>query len=124
MNPVRRGAGISKGTMRTAITVAIPHDGPAVFLSGPSVPIDTQKTEIKKLKGLREHPEYAEVQLWESGAGIVSRAKLDKPKPATSSEPPVEEPKPEDKEEQDPANEKEEVSKTPPAPPAETKRKK
>lgn len=91
MNPVRRGAGISKGTMRTAITVAIPHDGPAVFLSGPSVPIDTQKTEIKKLKGLREHPEYAEVQLWESGSGIVSRVKFDKPKAAT---PPTPEPAP------------------------------
>ena len=85
MNPVRRGAGISKGTMRTAITVAIPHDGPAVFLSGPSVPIESQKAEIKKLKALREHAEYAEVQLWESGAGITSRVKFQKLKAAAPS---------------------------------------
>lgn len=78
--------------MRTAITVAIPHDGPAVFLSGPSVPIDTQKAEMKRMKGLREHAEYAEVQLWESGSGIVSRVKLDKPKAAVTAAPAAEEP--------------------------------
>lgn len=101
--------------MRTAITVAIPHDGPAVFLSGPSVPIDSQKAEIKRLKGLREHAEYAEVQLWGSGAGITSRVKFQKPKAAAPPAPP------EDKKEQDPAETKDEDPKTPPA---DTKRKK
>lgn len=91
MNPVRRGAGISKGIMRTAITLATPHDGPTVFLSGPSVPIQQQKDEIKRLKGLREHAEYAEVQLWDSGSGIVSKVRFDKPKAAT---PPAPEPAP------------------------------
>lgn len=127
MNPVRRGAGISKGIMRTAITLATPHDGPTVFLSGPSVPIQQQKDEIKRLKGLREHAEYAEVELWDSGSGIVSKVKFDKPKAATPPAPPANTPPPEDKKEEDPADSKEEEPKTPPAPPAppaETKRKK
>ena len=89
--------------MRTAITLATPHDGATVFLSGPSVPIQQQKDEIKKLKALREHAEYAEVQLWESGSGIAQKVKFQKPKAATPAAPATEEP---------------------PTPPADAKRKK
>lgn len=79
MNPVRRGAGISKGTMRTAITVATQHNETIVFLSDHSVPIDIQKQEMKRLKGLREHPDFSSVELWESTSGVVSRVKFSKP---------------------------------------------
>jgi hypothetical protein len=105
---VRRGAGISikTTTMRTAITVATQHDGGVVFLSDTTVPIQTQKEEIKRLKGLRQHAEFSSVELWESTSGVTSRVKFSNPKaaaPATPPAPPAEEP---------------------PTPPADTKRKK
>jgi hypothetical protein len=76
--------------MRTAITVAYPHEGPVVFLSGPSVPIQTQKEEIKRLKGLRQHAEFSSVELWESTSGVTTRVKFDKPKAAAPPAPPAE----------------------------------
>lgn len=96
--------------MRTAITVAVQHDQSVLFLSDTTVPIEEQKAQVKKLKSLREHPEYSEVQLWESGSGITSRVKFQKPKEAASPTPP--------------ADMKDEDAKTPPTPPADTKRKK
>ncbi len=86
MNPVRRGAGISKGTMRTAITVATQHNGQILFVSDPSVPIDEQKKELKALKAQKTHPDFALVELWESGAGVTSRVKFG---PTLSSAPPA-----------------------------------
>ena len=65
--------------MRTAITVATQHNEAIVFLSDHSVPIDIQKQEMKRLKGLREHPEFSSVELWESTSGVVSRVKFSKP---------------------------------------------
>ena len=90
--------------MRTAITVATQHDGGVVFLSDTTVPIQTQKEEIKRLKGLRQHAEFSSVELWESTGGVTSRVKFDAPKAAaTPATPPAEEPQ---------------------TPPADTKRKK
>jgi hypothetical protein len=79
--------------MRTAITVATQHDGGVVFLSDTTVPIQTQKEEIKRLKGLRQHAEFSSVELWESTSGVTSRVKFDAPKAAaTPPTPPAEEP--------------------------------
>lgn len=60
--------------MRTALTIGL-IAGSEVweFLHGPETDIPTQRSEFKCLRGQREHPKYAEVQLWESGAGIVVR---------------------------------------------------
>ena len=60
--------------MRTALTIGL-IAGSEVweFLYGPETDIPTQRAEFKRLRGQHEHPKYAEVQLWESGAGIVGR---------------------------------------------------
>jgi hypothetical protein len=76
--------------MRTAITVATQHDGKVVFLSDTTVPIQTQKEEIKRLKGLRELAEFSSVELWESTSGVTTRVKFNKPKAVAA--PPAEEP--------------------------------
>lgn len=79
MNPVRRGAGISKGTMRTAITFAKTHAGIVTFLSDNTVPVGQQREEFKAMKGSKTHPDYAEVEFWESGAGCTGRIRFSDP---------------------------------------------
>lgn len=60
--------------MRTALTIGqIAGSEVWEFLHGPETDIPTQRGEFKLLRGEREHPKYAEVQLWESGAGMVVR---------------------------------------------------
>lgn len=71
--------------------MATEHGGNVVFLSDTTVPIETQKAEVKKLKALREHADFSEVQLWESGSGITSRIKFSKPNAAPVA-PPAPEP--------------------------------
>lgn len=104
MNPARRGAGISKGTMRTAITFAKTHAGIVTFLSDNTVPVGQQREEFKALKGSKTHPDYAEVEFWESGAGCTGRIRFSDPNakppaqepakapPAPASAPPADEP--------------------------------
>lgn len=60
--------------MRTALTIGqIAGSDVWEFIHGPDTDIPTQRAEIKRLRASREHPKYAEVQLWESGAGIIVR---------------------------------------------------
>lgn len=77
--------------MRTAITFAKTHSGIVVFLSDNTVPVGQQREEFKALKGQRTHPDYAEVEFWESGAGCTGRIRFTDPeaKPLTA---PVEKP--------------------------------
>jgi len=65
--------------MRTALTIGLIL-GTEVweFLHGPETDLPTQRAEFKRLRGQREHPKYAEVQLWESGAGIVVRHRFNR----------------------------------------------
>ena len=64
--------------MRTAATFATEHGGKkVVLLHGPSVPIDEQKQEFKKLCAEPTHAKFERVELWESGSGIVRVLKLD-----------------------------------------------
>lgn len=74
--------------MRTAITLARKHgeEKPSV-LTGPEVPIDQQIAAIKGIAGGgREHPEFAEVELWTSSSGRSKRFKFRAPgeKPAAT----------------------------------------
>lgn len=88
--------------MRTAITVATQHNGVVGFLSDTTVPIDEQKKAIKAMKGLREHPDFSLVQLWDSAAGVVSTVRFGKPGSSPEQPEPAEE-KPADEK---PADEK------------------
>ena len=65
--------------MRTALTIGLIL-GTEVweFLHGPETDLPTQRADFKRLRGQREHPKYAEVQLWESGAGIVVRHRFNR----------------------------------------------
>lgn len=60
--------------MRTALTIGL-IDGSDVweFLSGPETQIADQRAAFKELRGTRHHTRYSEVQLWESGSGLVLR---------------------------------------------------
>lgn len=45
--------------MRLATTWAVGHDGKDIPLFGPSVPLDTQRKELLKLRASKTHPDYA-----------------------------------------------------------------
>lgn len=67
--------------MRTAITVGWRHgqkSGPDI-VSGPTVPIQRQLAEFKRLRGSRSHPTYAKVDVWTSSGGITKSSKFDHP---------------------------------------------
>ena len=70
--------------MRTDLTIGL-IAGSEVweFLHGPETDIPTHRAIFKGIRGHREHPRYAEVQLWESGAGMVVRHRFQRP-PAPS----------------------------------------
>ena len=70
--------------MRQAITIARPH-GQETFevLTGPEVPITQHHAEIKEARANPTHPEYAEIQVWESGKGRVRRQRFDEPAAAS-----------------------------------------
>jgi hypothetical protein len=77
--------------MRTAITIGRIHgSGVWEFLRGPESPIEEHRSGFKQLRVLRAHPKYEEVQLWESGAGIVVRHRMapdGEPGPSTTEDP-------------------------------------
>jgi hypothetical protein len=47
--------------MRIASTLAITHEGKGVTIADLTVPLETQKQDLKKLIPLRTHPVYAMV---------------------------------------------------------------
>lgn len=65
---------------RYAITTATPHGEtlPQV-VRGPEISIAEHKQEFRQLAASSTHPEYSEVQLWESDAGIVRKIRLRPP---------------------------------------------
>jgi len=74
--------------MRTAITFAKTHAGIVTFLSDNTVPVGQQREEFKALKGTKTHPDYAEIEFWESGAGCTGRIRFSDP----NAKPPAQEP--------------------------------
>ncbi|HEV7405167.1 MAG TPA: hypothetical protein VGO11_19645 [Chthoniobacteraceae bacterium] len=66
--------------MRTAVTIGRRHeeDAPEV-LAGPAVPIREQQQVFRAATRTREHPEYAELELWTSDEGCVKRRKFSPP---------------------------------------------
>ena len=52
--------------MRTAVTLAIKHDGSEVLIHGRTISIEKQKETIRNLLGLQVHKEYKEVTYQES----------------------------------------------------------
>jgi hypothetical protein len=74
--------------MRTALTIALPHEGTGQeLLAGVDVPIDTQIRAIKQLSASREHPEFREVQLWIADTGISKRVKFKVPAEPSPADP-------------------------------------
>ena len=66
--------------MRTTLLLGLIAGADTVeFIHGPETDVTTQRAEWKRLKGQREHEKYAEVQLWDSGAGRVGRHRFDRP---------------------------------------------
>lgn len=82
--------------MRTAITVGKNKAGEWVFLSDLSVPVHKQRDEFKALQS-KPNDEFVEIQLWESGSGVVKTHRFRQPvafvappapvEPAESTEP-------------------------------------
>lgn len=67
--------------MRTAITVGWRHgqkSGPDI-VSGPTVPIQRQLADFKRMRGSRTHPVFAKVDVWTSSGGITKSSKFDHP---------------------------------------------
>lgn len=81
--------------MRTGLIIGRQKDGKAVLLSGPEVPIDKQKTRFKELvleKG--DQGGLASIELWESGAGLKKRHRIDeKPRVVAPAPAPARAPK-------------------------------
>lgn len=74
--------------MRTALTIAYPHDrSPARLIAGPGPDIEAQKRAIKAMRNDREHVEFARVEMWTSGEGLSKRAAFDKPGKAPAIKP-------------------------------------
>ncbi len=62
---------------RFALITGIKHDEKApVVISEPSTPFDEQRTKFKAFLASREHPEFCEVHLIHSDAGIVRTKKF------------------------------------------------
>jgi len=62
--------------MRTALITARKHGQKALgVISGPDVPIAEQREKFKAFARAPHHPDFEEVQLWESDTGIVKRLK-------------------------------------------------
>lgn len=55
--------------MRQAITLGIRHEGVVELLHGPDTPIEEQRQQFRGFRKTTAHPEYSEVQLWDSSAG-------------------------------------------------------
>lgn len=74
--------------MRTALTLARPHGEENLgTISGPEVPLQVQRDAVKALSGSRVHPEYSEVQYWESDGGRMKLLRFQAPVPAPETEP-------------------------------------
>ena len=108
--------------MRTAITIARTAQGETwEFLAGPDTPIPEQRAGFKKL---RTDPEAAkvlsEIQLWESGSGLVMRHRFKAPRATSNPAPAVPEtPAPSEPTPQDPASGEPDAPDAPEAEPAE-----
>lgn len=72
---------------QTAVTVARRH-GEKSFevLIDPSVHPGEHVQEFRKIAGDREHPEFAEVQLWTSGEGVTKSKRFREPELLESKE--------------------------------------
>lgn len=68
--------------MRIASTLAVTHKGEDVTLFGLTVPLETQKQELKKLIPLRTHPVYAMVVYQETHSTEPARILRFAPEPA------------------------------------------
>ena len=76
--------------MRQAITIGRRHDAPTFkVIAGPELPIAEHHKRFKTMREFRDDPDFAEVELWESGRGRVRRHRFSKP-----TAPDVETPKP------------------------------
>ncbi len=66
--------------MRLATTIARPH-GAETFqtIAGPEVGIAVQHDAFKALRASSTHPEFAEVQVWESKRGCVRKQRFSPP---------------------------------------------
>lgn len=66
--------------MRTAITLGLAH-GSSIWemVYGPETSIAEQRAALKATRGRKEHPRWAELQLWESDTGVLSRGKYSAP---------------------------------------------
>ncbi len=85
--------------MRTALTLGlIAGSEVREFIAGPETDIQEQRIAFKDFKRLDRHAKYGEVQLWESGTGIVSRRRFKDAAPPPAKEaatpPPPAEPEP------------------------------
>ncbi len=71
--------------MRLATTIARAH-GEEQFrtVTGPEVGIAEQHNAFKALLVSRSHPDFAEVQLWESRRGRVRQQRFAPPAPETA----------------------------------------
>lgn len=60
--------------MRTAITVGVTHDGKDELIHGLTVPLEQQRQNARKIKGLRVHDKFAIIQYQErDGTAITHR---------------------------------------------------
>lgn len=72
--------------MRTALTIGLILGSDVwEFVHGPEADIPTQRADFKKLRASDAHPKYAEIQLWESGSGIVLRHRFHRLAPADAA---------------------------------------
>ena len=70
-----------------AVTIGFPHDAkkPLVVLTGPEVPLATQRQALKEISD-KLHPEYRQVEIMSSGHGLLKRRKFLPPaKPESKS---------------------------------------
>ena len=77
--------------MRQAITIARRHDKPEFrVIAGPELPIQEHHKRFGVMRGFSVDPDFADVELWESGRGRVKRHRFAKPapeKPAPAKQP-------------------------------------
>lgn len=70
--------------MRIASTLAVTHDGKGLTLYDLTVPLESQKQELKKLIPLRTHPVYAMVVYSETNSNEQARILRFAPEPAAA----------------------------------------
>ena len=69
--------------MRTAITLAIRHDGTTELIAAPGVSIEDQAATIRRaLDNDGLHPEFRELQFWTSNGGLQCVLRFKSPEAA------------------------------------------